>query len=238
MTQKAVLITGAARRIGRAIALEFAGAGYDVALHYYRSEKEAKAAQQAIEKLGRCCVLLRQDLSQLEAVPALVKAARKALPHLNALVNNASTFQRVSFAETTPEILQGEFTRNFAQAFFLTQAFAAQVKKGAVVNLLDVAMLTNRSTHVPYLLSKKLLHEFTLMAAKDLAPKIRVNAVCPGFILPTEGAPSRDPKDYAAAIPAQKKPTPQDVAHAAVLLAENPSLLGQILYVDGGERLK
>ncbi len=234
---KAVLITGAAKRIGRAMALGFAHAGYDIALHYNRSQKEAQATGEAIEACGRKCVLLQQDLQDLENIPTLVVDAQKAFSYLGLLINNASTFQRVSFAETTPDILMGEFTRNFAQGFFLTQAFAKIIKKGAVINMLDTAIHTNRSTHVPYLLSKKLLHEFTLMAAKELAPDIRVNAVSPGFILPTEGANNRDPKQYAASLPSRRQPTTDEVARAALMLAENDSMFGQVLYIDGGERL-
>ncbi len=234
---KAVLVTGAARRIGRGIALEFAENGYDIALHYHRSAQEAEDTAAAIRALGRQVVLLPQNLEDLHALPALVAKAKEALPHLNTLVNNASIFPRIALIDTTPESLSQAFRLNFEQAFFLTQAFAKQVGSGAVVNILDTAIHTNRTTHFGYLLAKKALHEFTFMAAKELAPAIRVNAVCPGFILPTEGAPHRDPKEYAAGLPLKAQPTVQDVAAAVLYLAENPAMIGQILTLDGGERL-
>lgn len=237
MTQKAALITGAARRIGREIALAFARGGYDIALHYHRSQQEAEDTAAAIRALGRQCIPLAQDFQDLQRLPELIAKAKQVLPGLNVLVNNASTFHRVSFMETTPELLQGELNRNFSQAFFLTQAFAREIGQGSIINIIDTAIHSHRTTHLPYMLAKKLLREFTLMAAKDLAPAIRVNAVCPGFILPTEGAAHRDPKAYAASLPAKQQPTPQEVAAAVLLLAENASLFGQILYIDGGERL-
>jgi NAD(P)-dependent dehydrogenase (short-subunit alcohol dehydrogenase family) len=233
----ALLITGAARRIGRGIALEFSQNGYDIALHYHRSAQEAEDTAAEIRKLGRECILLQQNLEDVTAMQGLIQQAQTSFPHLDALVNNASVFNRISFVDTTPETLWRDYTLNFAQGFFLTQAFAKSVSHGAVINLLDTAIHTHRTTHFGYLLAKKTLHEFTLMAAKELAPNIRVNAVCPGFILPTENGENRDPAACAAKLPLKKQPTPQDVAQAVLMLAQTPSLIGQILTIDGGERL-
>lgn len=237
ISPKAVFITGAARRIGKAIALEFAHNGYDIALHYHRSERDALATQAEIRALGRQCVLLQQDLTQLEALPALMQQAKEALPALCVLVNNASTFRRISFSQTMPESLTQDFTTNFMQPFFLTQAFTQSVERGAVVNMLDTAIATHRTTHFGYLLAKKTLAEFTQMAAKDLGPVFRVNAVAPGFTLPTEGGTNRDPAEYAAKLPLLQQPTPGQIAAAVSMLAENDALTGHILYIDGGERL-
>jgi pteridine reductase len=233
----AVLITGAARRLGRATALHFAEAGFDIALHYHRSEQEAQETADAIREKGRICILLQENLENLHASKSLLKAAHSALPNLSVLVNNASIFSRISFADTTPESLWRDYTLNFAQAFFLTQAFSQSVAAGAVVNMLDTSINTRRGTHFGYLLAKKNLADFTLMAAKELAPAIRVNAVSPGFILPTEGQEYRDPASYIAKLPLQKQPTPQEIATAVFYLANTPTLTGQILTLDGGESL-
>lgn len=221
---KAVLITGAAKRIGKAIALEFARAGYDIALHYHRSQAEAEATQAEIQALGRQCVLLQQDLTRLDALPQLVQQAQAQLPHLSVLVNNASTFRRIAFTDTTPESLNADFTANFAQAFFLTQAFAEQIGKGSVVNMLDASIRTPRSTHCAYLLAKKTLAAFTQMAAKELAPFIRVNGVAPGYALPTEHNDSHDPQQQTVAL--------ERITAAVLELAENNALTGEILYIE------
>lgn len=234
---QAVLITGAAKRLGRTMALEYAQAGYDVALHYHRSAQEAEETAQEILRMGRQCVMISQNLENLHAMPALAAEATKAFPHLSVLVNNASVFDRISFAETTPETLLRDYTLNFAQAFFLTQAFAVAVKTGSVVNMLDTSVHIQRTTHFGYLLAKKTLREFTKMGAKELAPAIRVNAICPGFILPTEGGEHRDPVAYAAKLPLKRQPTPADVAYNVRVLSENQNLTGHIITIDGGEYL-
>lgn len=231
-TKKAVLITGAAKRLGRAMAERFAAAGYDIALHYHTSREAAESLRRQIESAGRQCVLFPQDLTEPEALPDFMARVKQALPHLAVLVNSASTFRRIGFAETTPQSLAEDMRINFEAPFFLTQAFAKQVKKGAVVNLLDIHIHSFHKQYMTYLMAKKALAEFTLMAAKELAPAIRVNAVCPGFVLPTEGG-SHDP---TRAVPGEQ-PTPAQVADAVLTAAEKEYLFGQFLYVDGGERL-
>jgi len=234
---KAVLITGAARRLGRATALYLAEKGYDIALHYYGSEEDAVSAKEAVEAFGQQCVLLKQDLRELAALPALITKAREVMPHLCVLVNNASTFRRISFADTTPESLEEDMALNFKAPFFLIQAFAAQVGQGSVVNMLDTAITGHYGAYFAYLLAKKNLAEFTYMAARELAPQLRVNAVCPGFVLPTEGdGAQHDPHHNKAMLLAQ--PTPGDIAEAVYTLAENKALTGQLLMINGGEHLK
>lgn len=224
---KAVFITGAARRIGKVIALEFAAAGYDIALHYFKSEVEAKETQAEIEALGRHCVLFKQDLTQLDQLSALVSKAKAAFPNLLVLVNNASTFRRISFADTTIESLTEDFAANFVQPFFLTQAFYQQVGKGAVVNLLDISIRTHRTSHFAYLLAKKALAEFTQMAAKECSSAMRVNAVAPAYVLPTEGDDTHDPNQPR--VPISK------VTAAVLALAENTALTGEIVYIEAIE---
>jgi NAD(P)-dependent dehydrogenase (short-subunit alcohol dehydrogenase family) len=234
---KAVLITGAARRIGRAIALHFAKQGYDIAVHYHQSEADALTLQHEIEQYGQKAVLLQQDLSVLDAIPALMQQAVTALPHLQVLVNNASRFRRISFQETTPASLTQDFAENFSSAFFLTQAFAEQVGNGGVINMLDTSITTQRGSHFGYLLAKKTLAAFTQMAAKELGDAIRVNGICLGFTLPTEGGDSRDPVAHGARIPLKKQPTLAEIAATVQMLAETPCYTGQLLMLDGGEFL-
>ena len=151
------------------------------------------------------------------------------------LVNNASTFQRISFADTTPEQLDESFAVNFKAPFFLTQSFARHMQHGAVINMLDVSTHTTRTGYFAYLLAKKALAEFTQMAARELAPAIRVNGIMPGVILPSGGM--RDMEAYENALPLKAKASPDDIARAALVLAQEPYMVGQMLYVDGGEHL-
>jgi pteridine reductase len=235
MTKKAVLITGAARRIGRALAEGFAAAGYDIGLHYSVSSEEAEALQQALQKQGTVCHLFQADLRELKTIAPLMQQVQQYLPHTSVLINNASTFPRLSFKDTTPEKLEDIFAINFKAPFFTTQAFAATFSEGVVINMLDVAVDTNRTPYFAYLLAKKALREFTLMAAKDLAPGIRVNGILPGLILPSGGL--RDIDSYEQSLPMKKRATPADIVQAALMLVEQPYHVGQCVYVDGGESL-
>ena len=235
MNKKAVLITGGARRLGRSMAEHFGTAGYDIALHYAFSEDDAQELQQSLTRQSVHCQLFQADLRQPNAAQELIKRVHHRMPHFRVLVNNASTFQRISFANTTPEQLDEIFAVNFKAPFLATQAFAKQVGQGAVVNMLDVSTHTNRTGYFAYLLAKKALADFTHMAARELAPAIRVNGIMPGVILPSGGM--RDMDDYEKALPLRAKAGPEDIARAALLLAEEPYMVGQMLYVDGGEHL-
>lgn len=234
--KKAVLITGAARRLGCEMALNAARSGYDVAVHYHRSADEAWSLVTEIQQLGRQAVAYEQDLRDLQALPRLVEKVKEGLPHLNALVNNASTFRRIPMMEVTPDSYAEDFRVNFEAPFFLTQAFAKQVETGAVVNMLDRHIHRHEANYCAYMLAKKALAEFTQMAALELAPRIRVNGVCPGFILPSEDSSAKDPAERQLP-PSGKRPTAGDVAEAVLHALETEYSCGQLFYVDGGERL-
>ncbi len=237
MTRPAILITGAARRVGKAIALHFARTGYDVALHYNHSQAEAEKVAEEIRALGVRCELLQADLADSVQVAPLVTRAYAAFPTLAILVNNASVFDAGKLMESDAALYEKEFRINTQAPIFLTQAFAKYVGAGAVVNMLDSKIVRNKHSHFFYLLSKKTLAEFTKMAAIELAPHLRVNAVCPGFLLPSGGWGEDYQERLEPNLPLQKIATLDEVVKAVYSLCENKSLTGQCLFVDGGEHL-
>lgn len=235
--EEAVLITGAARRVGRAMAVFLAGKGYDIALHYHRSQQEAQAAQAEIAALGVRCVLLQADLADIGRLPALMENALCQLPRCRTLINNASVFGRAPFMESSLELAEAQFRVNFFASAFLTQAFAAKVTRGGIINLLDTAVASNAYSHFFYLLSKKALADFTCMAAIELGPRFRVNGICPGIMLPSDNWGEEYMEKKSQRLPLRRLGTPDAVADAAFWLMRNEAVTGQILFIDGGEHL-
>lgn len=233
---KAALITGASKRVGAALALALAAEGYDIALHYHTSKKEAEALKTRITKTGVRCELLQGDLADDATLKSLVGKAKKAFPHLCVLINNASVFKRVTFMESNMALFDQQMAVNARAPVFLTQAFAKTVTRGHVINLLDADVVKHHGSHFMYLLSKKTLAAFTLMAARDL-PHIQVNAICPGGLLPS----SENPKDYEtkllARLPIKLLPKVRDVIESIVWLLKQPRITGQFIFNDSGQHL-
>ena len=235
--KNAVLITGAAKRVGKALALHFAAQGFDIALHYHTSEQEAGELANTIRGLGVACELFAADLADVDYIDRLVEEAYQAFPHLNTLINNASVFDAGRFLESDCVLYRKQMRINTEAPIMLTQAFAKRINQGAVVNMLDSKITDNTHSHFYYLLSKKALHAFTLMAAAELGPDIRVNAVCPGFLLPGGGWDEGYQNRLEARLPLRKTATLDDVSQAVYSLATNTALTGQCLFLDGGESL-
>ncbi|MDX2074045.1 MAG: SDR family oxidoreductase [Alphaproteobacteria bacterium] len=235
--RRALLITGGAQRVGKAVSLYFAAQGYDVALHYRRSQAEAEKTAGEIRALGAACALLQADLADPTQYADLVARAYHHFPALSVLVNNASVFDAGRFMESDAALYEQEFRINTQAPIFLTQAFAKYVGRGAVVNMLDTKIVHHRHSHFFYLLSKKTLAQFTKMAAMELAPHVRVNAVCPGFLLPGGGWGDDYQQRLEPNLPLQKIATLDEVAKAVYSLCDNSSLTGQCIFVDGGEHL-
>ncbi len=244
MTTRAgtALITGAAKRLGRAMALALAAQGYDIALHYNGSEAEALELKPALESFGATVHLLQADLRDMQAVRQLVpQAIDLATAPLNVLINNASAFFPKPFAETDTELLDLFFDLHLKAPFLLTQAFAAHCQTtdvlGNVVNLTDIHIQKNPTAYMAYILSKKSLSDFTALAAKTLGPQVRVNAIAPGHILePVAG--NEDQSDVARQkAPMRRTGNVEDITEALLSLLNNSYLTGQTLWVDGGLRL-
>jgi pteridine reductase len=232
------LVTGAARRIGRAIALALAREGAGVALHYSSSKREVTELVTEIEALGVKAVSLRADLSSPAELVGLLERAREAIGTIEILVNNASIFPSDTFETVELESLQRNVEINAWAPLVLTRALAAQTEHGHVVNLLDSRVSGFDRSHVSYILSKQVLATLTRMSALELAPMIAVNAVAPGLILPPPGEGEEYLKRLATSLPLQRRGTPEDVAAAVIYLVTSEFVTGETIYVDGGRRLK
>jgi pteridine reductase len=236
--KKAALITGAARRLGKTVALALAKKGYDIALHCNRSEAEAVLTAKSIRREGAACEVFVCDLADPSGFDGLIPSVRQCFPGCRLLVNNASVFEKASFAETSPERFDRMMQIHLKTPFFLTQSFASQFRKGHVVNLCDAKITSAFISHFAYSLSKKALLEFTGMAAKALGPAIRVNAVAPGMILPSRELSEAGLNRLSLKVPLQRKGKAEDVASALLFLEENEYITGECIFVDGGEHLK
>lgn len=234
---KAALVTGGGKRLGKAISLSLAERGYDIALHYNSSEKGAEETASNIKSLGVRCEIFQADLSDVTKVRTLIPSVFEVFPECAVLINNASTFENITFTEVTEESFDRDLNINFKAPFFLTQDFSRQSAAELVVNMLDVRVSQIETEHFVYNLSKKALRDFTLMSAKALGPKIRVNGICPGPILP----PPDEDEDYLAQVsrgtPLGKPGNPDYIILALKYILDNPYITGEYLFVDGGQHL-
>jgi NAD(P)-dependent dehydrogenase (short-subunit alcohol dehydrogenase family) len=223
-----ILITGAARRVGAQMVRRFSEAGYYVALHYHGSEEEAEALA---AETGAS--LYQGNLTERGATKKLIAKVMQDHPTLSGLINNASTFRRAHLSDSTEDSIAEDLTINLQAPLNLMREFAAQASADNrfIINMLDTAIYSTHPAHFAYLIAKKGLAEATKMAAREWIGKIRVNGICPGHVLPTEGDSSYDPKNRAVL------PTVEQVVEAALLLAENHSYTGQFLNIDGGESI-
>jgi NAD(P)-dependent dehydrogenase (short-subunit alcohol dehydrogenase family) len=237
---KAALVTGAARRIGRAIAVALSDAGYAIAIHANRASAEAEALRDEIVRNGGNAAIVHADLADHAAVAALVPAARAAVGPLTLLVNNAAMFEPDEIGKLDRALWDRQFAVNLRAPVFLAEAFAAQAPSGAnasVVNILDQRVLKPTPQFASYALTKSALHTATRMLAQALAPHVRVNAVAPG---PTFASARQQPEDFAAqaaAMPLGHGPSPEEIAAAVVFLSGARSITGQTLAVDGGQHI-
>lgn len=237
------LVTGGGVRIGRAIAEALAARGCAVLIHYRRSRAEAEAVAAGIVAAGGRARTVGGGLDTPAACATLMRRAFALEPGLDILVNNASLFNKDSLAAMTPAGLQREFQVNLFAPMLLTQALARRLQRrgrtggGAVVNLVDRRVAGVEAGCAPYLLSKKGLEDFTRIAALELAPRMTVNAVAPGAILPPPGKGAKAVRDLAGAAPLAHRCTPGDVARAVVYLLEAEGVTGQTLFVDSGQHL-
>lgn len=235
--QKAALVTGGSKRIGKAICLALAEKGYDIALHYSRSETEAEETAGLIRTHGAQCALYQCDLRDTEAASELIPRVVQTFPNCNCLVNSASVFKRGAFMDSDLGFLDQQMAVNFRAPYLLTRQFARICESGLVVNMLDTKVTRQSTRFFAYTLSKKLLHAFTKMAAAALGPKIRVNGICPGIILPSTETSEQTLEKMIQKLPLQRKGDPEKITRALIYLIENDFVTGECLFVDGGEHL-
>ena len=243
-------MTGAAKRLGREMALEFARQGWDVAVHYGRSESEAQETITNIQSLGRKAQAFQADLSNEIAIAGLFKAVTEQFQGLHCLVNSASIFEYDRANSASPlssKSLQEHMQVNLVAPILLTQLMFEYQKSRAtkadgeslpsVIQLLDQKLINLNPDYLSYTLSKAALLTSVEMLALDFAPHLRVVGLAPGISLPS-GDQTNDGFTKAHQMtPLRKSSTPLDVAKAAVFLAEASAITGTTLYVDGGQHL-
>ena len=242
------LVTGAARRLGREMALELARHGHDIAVHYGGSQAEAKETVESVRALGVRAQMFQADLLDDAATRGLIPAVADAMGQLGVLVNNASIFEYDTIASATPDSWERHMASNLRAPFWLIQAFAAQapaadrsgaepVSQALIVNMVDQRVLKPTPEFMTYSLAKAGLWSLTRTAAQALAPDIRVNAIGPGPTM--RGA--RQSQDHfdrqRAATILQRGADPGDVAAALRYFLSSKSVTGQLLCVDGGQHL-
>lgn len=236
--RRTALITGSAVRLGAAIARALAGAGMDIVIHCRTSVAAAGALQRELEAGGVRAWVVRGGLDSEAAVDAVWSAAVQAAGRIDVLVNSAAVFNRDTITSLTGAALLNEFWPNLFAPVLLTRRFALQrIARGNVINLLDRRIAARDPDCVPYLLTKQALAEFTRTAALALAPRIRVNGIAPGPVLPPPGRPMRHLLERAGRIPLRRRVTPREIGGAVRALLDAPSVTGQILFVDGGQHL-
>lgn len=236
---RAALVTGAGRRIGRAIALSLAQNGYAVVLHANQSRADAEELAAEIGGKGGRAKVVLADLADRDALGKLVPAAAAFGP-LTLLVNNASLFEEDEIATLERARFERTLAVNLAAPVFLAQAFAAQAPVNAdasIVNVVDQRVLKPTPRFFSYTLSKSALATATVTLAQALAPNIRVNAVAPGPTLPSPRQSEAQFAAQAASVPLKRGPTPEDIAAAVVYLAGARGVTGSVIAVDGGQHL-
>ncbi len=241
-------MTGAAKRLGREIALQFARQGWDVAVHYGRSEQEAQETIREIEMMGVKVQAFQADLADEAATKNLFLAISKAFPNLACLVNSASIFEYDRANSSTPfssKSLQEHMQVNLTAPILLTQMMFEHQKSKlnnpdvipAVIQLLDQKLINPNPDYLSYTLSKAALLSSVELLAMDFAPHLRVVGLAPGISLPS-GDQTIDGFSKAHQMtPLGRSSTPADIAKAAVFLADSSAITGTTLYVDGGQHL-
>ena len=235
---RTALVTGAGKRIGRAIALALADAGFSVAVHCNASRAEAEATAAEVRERGTDAMVVQADLADEAAVRRLVPEAVAALGPVGVLVNNASTFERDEVADATRESWDRHIEPNLRAPFVLMQDFAAGLpagREGAVINLLDERVWALTPHFVSYTVSKAGLWALTQSMALALAPRIRVNGIGPGPTVPSPRQTQAQFERQCRSVPLGRGSSPEEVARAAIMVLTLSSMTGQMIALDGGQ---
>ena len=236
---KTAFITGAAKRVGKAISLHLAGQGWNIAIHYNSSETEAVLLQGELQSAfpNRQFELFKANLNNMNEVENLIPHVVLAMGNIDLLINNASVFESGNLANTETGFLDRQMNVNFKAPFILTRDYARLVKKGLIINFVDTRIVNNRSNFAAYSLSKKALWELTKMAALEFGPAIRVNAIAPGLTLAPEEKDDAFLWKLAENIAMKRPGGLSPVLKSLDYIISNDYLTGQLLFCDGGENL-
>jgi len=237
---KTVLVTGAAKRLGRAIALDLAGAGWNVAVHYFGSSADAEAVAAEIRLKDVKCATFAANFAREEETAKLIPAATKVLGPLTALINSASLFENDDWQTASRKTWDDHIETNLRAPLLLSQMFARQLPEGEhgnIINIIDQRVLKPTPQFLSYSVSKAALYWLTTTLAQGMGPRIRVNAVGPG---PTLKNPRQSEEDFSRQRDAtilKHGADPADICQAVRYLLEAKAVTGQMLAVDGGQHL-
>jgi len=236
---RVALVTGAAKRLGRVVALRLAKEGAEVVVHYGKSEAEARGLVREIEKLGQRAIAVQADLTRVEQIQELVARAAAELGRLDILVNSAANFLETKFGATSEQSWDASLDTNLKAPFFCAQAAAphlVQSGHGIIINFADIGGLLGWTEFLPHSISKAGVMLMTRVLAKELAPKVRVNAIAPGTIT-MPGDPPEWQQDFIRRAPLQRSGRPEEIADAVMYLIGAEFVTGHVLVIDGGRTL-
>lgn len=236
---KTALITGSAKRIGRACALKLAKEGADILIHYNSSADEAEELAASIRIAGGKAWTVQQDLSLKGSAETLMEQALEKTGTIDYLVNSASIFPASRYEDVTALDFEENLQVNSLAPFFLSRAFAEHSASAeCIINFLDTRIVDYDRQHLAYHVSKKVLFSLTRMLSEELAPRIRVNAVAPGLVIPPPGMTEDYLKERVGTNPLKKIGTLAQVTDSLFFLISNTFITGQVIFVDGGRHLK
>jgi len=237
LAEKTALVTGAAKRIGNAIATGLAKERVNVIIHYSRSESEAKKLQKSLVALGVESWTIKMDLHGAKSCEDLLEEAYRSAGRMEILVNNASIFLPNEVTNVSLKSIELEMFINAWTPFLLTRDFSKKTRSGKIVNLLDTRIAGYDFNHFAYYLSKKMLEVLTESMALRLSPNITVNGIAPGLILPPEGKDLAYLEQRKNTVPMKKYGALIDIVETVIFLLRSDFITGQVIYVDGGKHL-
>ncbi len=237
--QRVALVTGGATRLGRAITIGLAEAGYDVAIGYRSSRAEAAEVVALVESFGRTCEAVEADLSTIEGPPELVAAASDAFGRLDLVVNSAASFRSMPLLDVEASEWDAVMALNVRAPHLVVRAAADMLRasQGSVINITDLSAFQAWTEYPHHAVSKAALAHLTRVQARALAPDVRVNAIAPGAVLPPDDWPPERWEALAERAALARVGTPEDVVAAVLYLADANFVTGHILPVDGGRLL-
>ena len=238
LSGKTALITGAAKRLGRAVALALADSGINIIVHYNKSDQNAEQLVQLLLKKGVLADKIQYDLRDHKEIKELVKHAKSCTGNLDFLINSASIYPGDNLETMSYSTLEETINLNSFAPFILAREFKNICLKGSIINFLDGRMTDFVPGHISYQLSKQMLFSLTRMMSLDFAPGIRVNAVAPGIIIPDNITDEDALLRLKEGNPLKKIGTPSEVADTVKFLLQNEFITGQVIYVDGGRNIK
>ena len=237
---KTALITGAAKRVGRVIALHLARKGADIVLHYHHSKEDALTTQKEIKALGVHCHLAQANLSETSHILGMTEELSKNKVTVDILVNSASIFYKTPLETVTEEDWDAFMNANLKSYFTLSRELGLQMKKGPggkIINIADWSGFRPYKDFVPYCTSKGGLLTLTKALARDLAPSVHVNAIAPGPVMKPDDLCEEENEKVIKKTPLGRWGKPEDIAHATAFLIENDYINGTVLVVDGGRSI-